>query len=42
MVVTIPSAPSIHTVGGLLAYTGVGLGFILAMVCLLVIGALTL
>ena len=42
MAVAIPSAPSIHTVGGLLAYTGAGLGLVLAMVCLLVIGALAL
>ena len=42
MAVAIPSAPSIHTVGGLLAYTGAGLGLTLAMVCLLVIGALAL
>lgn len=42
MAVAIPSAPSIHTVGGLLAYTGAGLGLVLAMVCLLVIGALVL
>lgn len=42
MAVAIPSAPSIHTVGGLLAYTGAGLGLTLAMVCLLVIGALVL
>ena len=40
--VAIPSAPSIHTVGGLLAYTGAGLGLVLAMVCLLVIGAFAL
>ena len=42
MAAAIPSAPSIHTVGGLLAYTGAGLGLVLAMVCLLVIGALAL
>ena len=42
MAVAIPSAPSLHTVGGLLAYTGAGLGLTLAMVCLLVIGALAL
>ena len=42
MAVAIPSAPSIHTVGGLLAYTGAGLGLVLAMVCLLVIGAFAL
>ena len=42
MAVAIPSAPSIHTLGGLLAYTGAGLGLVLAMVCLLVIGALAL
>ena len=42
MAVAIPSAPSIHPVGGLLAYTGAGLGLVLAMVCLLVIGALAL
>ena len=38
MAVAIPSAPSIHTLGGLLAYTGAGLGLVLAMACLLVIG----
>ena len=42
MAVAIPSAPSIHPGGGLLAYTGAGLGLTLAMVCLLVIGALAL
>ena len=42
MAVAIPSAPSIHTLGGLLAYTGAGLGLVLAMVCLLVIGAFAL
>ena len=42
MAVAIPSAPSIHTLGGLLAYTGAGLGLVLAMACLLVIGALAL
>ena len=42
MAAAIPSAPSIHTLGGLLAYTGAGLGLTLAMACLLVIGALAL
>ena len=42
MAAVIPSAPSIHTLGGLLAYTGAGLGLTLAMACLLVIGALAL